>query len=110
MKAAIEQCEKCHDACVRTMTHCLERGGPHADPGHITTLLDCIDFCSTCANFMLRESAAHHRVCEVCAEVCDACAATCDRFPDDKVMAECAETCRRCAESCRAMARGVAHV
>jgi hypothetical protein len=66
--------------------------------------LDCIDFCATCASFMLRDSPAHHRVCEICAEVCDACAVSCERFPDDKVVNECAKECRGCAESCRKMA------
>ncbi len=108
MQAAIEECEKCHDVCVRTVTHCLAQGGRYAAADHISALLDCIDLCATCAGFMLRGSPAHHRVCEVCAEVCDECAAICERFPDDKVMHDCARECRRCAESCRKMARHTA--
>ena len=104
MQAAIEQCEKCHDVCMRTVTHCLDQGNRHAETDHIRALLDCIDFCATCASFMLRGSPAHRRVCEICAEVCDTCAVSCERFPDDTVVSECAKDCRRCAESCRKMA------
>jgi len=104
MQAAIEQCEKCHDVCMRTVTHSLDQGNSQAETDHITALLDCIDFCATCASFMLRDSPAHRRVCEICAEVCDKCAVSCERFPDDKVVSECAKECRRCAESCRNMA------
>jgi len=109
MQAAIEQCEKCHDVCVRTVTHFLDQRSRHAGTDHIRALLDCIDFCATCVSFMLRDSPAHRRVCEICAEVCDACAESCERFPDDKVVSECAKECRRCAESCRKMASGVRH-
>ena len=109
MQAAVQQCEKCRDVCVTTMTHCLERGGRHAEASHIKAFLDCIEFCATCAGFMLRGSLAHRRVCEICAEVCDACAVSCEGFPDDKVLNECAKECRRCAESCRKMARAPHH-
>jgi hypothetical protein len=104
MQAAIEQCEKCHDVCTRTLTHCLDQGNRQADTKHISALLDCIEFCATCASFMLRDSPAHRRVCGICAEVCDACAVSCERFPDDKAVNECAKECRRCADSCWRMA------
>jgi hypothetical protein len=109
MQAAIEQCEKCHNVCARTVTHCLDEGNTQADTKHIRALLDCIEFCATCVSFMLRDSPAHRRVCEICAEVCDACAVSCERFPDDKAVNECAKECRRCAESCRRMAGAVRH-
>ena len=50
MQAAIQECEKCHDVCVSTMTHCLDQGSRHAEANHIKALLDCIDFCTTCAS------------------------------------------------------------
>ena len=109
MQAAIEQCEKCHDVCARTVNHCLDRGSRHAGANHIRALLDCINFCATCVSFMLRDSPAHRRVCEICAEVCDACAESCEQFPDDEVVSSCAKECRRCAESCRKMAGDVRH-
>jgi len=109
MQAAIEQCEKCHDVCMRTVTHCLDQGNSLGETDHIRALLDCIDFCATCVSFMLRDSPAHRRVCEICAEVCDACAVSCERFADDEVVTECAKECRRCAESCRKMAGTKGH-
>jgi len=59
MQAAIQQCEQCHDVCVRTVTHCLDQGNSHAQTSHIRALLDCIDFCATCA------SCFDHRVREL---------------------------------------------
>lgn len=62
------------------------KGGKYADAGHITAPLDCAESCITSANFMLRGSEHHSRVCEVCAEVCEACAASCDELSDDDLM------------------------
>src|ERR1700750_1674208 len=90
-QAAIQECEKCHDVCVSTTTRRLEQGSRHAEANPIKALLDCIDFCTTFVGFMLRDSLAHRRVCEICAEVCDACAVSCEGFPDDKVGNECAK-------------------
>src|SRR5262245_27412662 len=108
MLRAIDECERCRHACLGAVAHALDQGGRQAEAGHIATLLDCVEMCATAATFMLRESPAHRRVCEVCAEICDACAASCERFPDDELMEECAGRCRRCADSCRNMARSAA--
>jgi len=101
---AILECETCHDVCVQTIAHCLRKGDKYAEPGHITTLLDCVDMCVTSAAFMLRESHRHRRTCEICAEVCDACAKSCATFPNDDEMRRCEAECHRCAASCRRMA------
>jgi hypothetical protein len=101
----IEDCDRCRRLCLQAVAHCLRRGGRHAEPGHITTLLDCVDMCATAASFMLRESTAHRRICEPCAEICYACARSCEAFPDDDMMRRCAAECRRCADSCVEMVR-----
>lgn len=105
MRRCIDECQSCQAICLESVTHCLEQGGRHAEANHIRTLLDCAEACQTSANFMLRGSELHARVCEVCAEACEACAAECEKFTDDPMMQRCAEECRRCAESCRQMAR-----
>jgi hypothetical protein len=105
MQHCIDECESCRGVCLRTVAHCLDRRGRYAEPDHITTLLDCLDMCTTCANFLLRDSKAHVRTCELCAEICEVCAESCDRFPEDNVMRGCATACRRCAEACREMVR-----
>jgi hypothetical protein len=104
MRQCIEECQRCHSICLETVTHCLQKGGPHAEAQHIRLLLDCVEICETSANFMLRGSNLHTRTCAVCAEVCERCAQDCERFGDDEMMRRCAEACRRCAESCRRMA------
>ena len=103
MDECIEECMSCHAVCLDTINHCLQMGGEHAAPGHITLLMDCAQICQTSADFMLRMSELHGLTCGVCADVCERCAADCERFADDEVMMECAESCRSCAESCREM-------
>ena len=104
MHECIERCSDCHDVCLATVQHCLERGGEHARPEHIRTLLACAAVCDTSRDFMLLGSDHHARTCEVCAEVCERCAESCEAVGDDEVMKRCAEECKRCADSCRSMA------
>ena len=104
MQQCIENCLTCHRSCLETVTHCLAKGGRHAEAAHIRLLLDCVEICQTSANFMLRGSLFHALTCGVCAELCQRCADDCARFSDDQIMAQCAQICRRCAESCRHMA------
>jgi len=104
MEQCIRLCEECHHTCLETITYCLGQGGRHAEAGHIGLLLDCATICHTSADFMLRSSPLHGRICAVCAEVCGHCAQDCDQFGDDAQMKACADACRRCADSCRRMA------
>ena len=104
MRSCIEECQSCHRVCLETVTHCLQKGGRHAESAHIRLLLDCVDICQTSASFMLRGSDLHPLTCSVCAEVCERCAQDCERLADDDMMKRCAEACHRCAQSCRRMA------
>jgi hypothetical protein len=103
MERCIDACERCRATCLRTVAYCLDRGGRHAEKSHIAALLDCLEACTTCANFLLRDSPAQNRMCEVCAELGDVCADSCDDFRDDERMRECAAACRLCADACREM-------
>lgn len=104
LQECIKRCLECEQACTNTVPHCLSMGGRHAEESHIVLLLDCARICATSAEFMMRNSRHHARVCAVCAELCEACAGDCERFGDDETMRQCAEACRGCAESCRQMA------
>jgi hypothetical protein len=108
MQKCIDACSSCHEVCTTTAAYCLQRGGKHADPQHITTLLDCAEICATSADFMLRDSHLHTHTCAACAEICRACADSCSRMGSDEVMLRCADECRRCAESCERMSREAA--
>jgi Domain of Unknown Function (DUF326) len=106
MQQCIQNCLDCHRICSETITYCLQLGGAHAEVKHISLLLDCADICQTSANFMIRGSEMHRRICGVCSDICDRCAADCERMGiDDVQLKTCAEICRRCAESCRQMAK-----
>lgn len=104
MRQCIDECLSCHSICIETVSHCLVKGGKHAEARRIHLLEDCADICSTSARFMLRGSDLHAEACAVCATVCERCAQDCESFDDD-FMRRCAEACRNCAESCREMAR-----
>ena len=109
MQRCIEMCEECHTVCLQTVSHCLEKGGKHAEAGHIRLLMDCVEICQTSANFMIRGSDLHTETCRACSVVCERCAEDCERMADDAMMRQCAETCRRCARSCAEMAGAMAH-
>lgn len=104
LQNCIQNCLDCHSICLNLLNYCIPQGGSHAELGHLRLLLDCAEICQTSANFMLRGSELHSRVCGLCAEVCERCAQDCERFSDDQQMMACAEICRRCSESCRQMA------
>ena len=103
MEDCIRNCSECHDVCLQTVTHCLQRGGEHAAGEHVRLLLDCAQICRTSADLMLRGSDFHSATCAVCADVCTRCAAACEEMGEAFKLSECAAACRRCAESCRAM-------
>lgn len=108
MEQCIANCQECQEVCLRTVSHCLEKGGHHAEASHVRLLLDCAEICRTSANFMIRGSDLHASVCRTCAEVCELCAEDCQRLGDDEMMRRCAEVCRRCAASCQQMAGAMA--
>lgn len=103
MEECIRNCSECHDICLQTVTHCLQRGGEFAAGEHVRLLLDCAEICRTNADFMLRGSDFHNATCAVCADVCTRCAEACERLADASKLNECVDACRRCAASCRAM-------
>lgn len=105
MDSCIEECLSCHAACTETVAYCLQMGGDHASPEHITLLQDCAQICQTSADFMLRMSDLHGLTCGICAEICERCAEDCRQFDVDEMMMSCAEACSTCAESCSEMER-----
>lgn len=109
MERCIALCQECHEVCLRTLPHCLEKGGQHAEAAHIRLLLDCAEICETSANFMIRGSELHMETCRACSEVCQRCASDCRRLGNDPKMQECADACLRCAESCAQMAGAAVH-
>jgi len=100
----IVHCQECHEVCLRTVTHFLEKGGSPGEAAQARLLLDCAAICQTSADFLIRDSALHALTCRVCAEICERCAEGCDRMEDGERMYRCAEVCRRCAQSCVQMA------
>ncbi len=102
MEECKKNCIECYETCAKTMAHCIETGGKHAEKKHIILLRDCAKICSTSADFMIHNSPYHKDVCGVCAKICDDCAKDCESFSEE-FMKKCAEVCKRCADSCRKM-------
>ena len=101
MKQCINTCQECHRTCLDHFANmCLEKGGEHVERDHAKLMLDCIQICATCTDFMIRGSELHAYVCRACSEVCKKCADSCEAVG----MTDCAAQCRKCAESCGAMA------
>ncbi len=103
--ACIESCNACHRVCLETITACLQQGGEHANPAHLALLQDCAQVCAVSADFMIRGSDLHGRVCALCAEACERCAEACERLGGEQMLG-CAAACRRCAQMCRDQDRG----
>jgi hypothetical protein len=101
MKAAIEACQACHEACMET-TAKLRMRGP-GDNGQIGALLDCADLCRLAASFLTRDSPLHAMACALCADACQRAARDCARVDDDDVRRT-ADTCRRTGDRCRRLA------
>lgn len=102
MKSCIEACLRCYSMCLgMAMSHCLEAGGKHIEPGHFRLMMACAEICRTSAHFMLIRTPHHKHTCRECAEICEECAKSCEEVGD---MEECVSACRHCAEECRRMA------
>jgi len=101
MKACIEACQACHEACMET-TAKLRMQGP-GDEGRIGALLDCAELCRLTASFVARDSPLHAMACALCADACQRAARDCERVEDENVR-RVAEACRRTADRCRRIA------
>ncbi|MDP2342701.1 MAG: four-helix bundle copper-binding protein [Deltaproteobacteria bacterium] len=102
METCLLNCTACVSACEKTIAYCLQKGGAHVAPAHMSLLLDCADICKTSAAFLARGSELHVKTCEVCAEVCQRCADSCSEMGDDAQMKACAAACLACVASCNA--------
>ena len=105
LQTCVESCWRSHVMCLETERYCLEKGGMHVMPVHLTLLADCAEMCQKTANSLLRRSPQHAAVCIACAHLCDACAQECEAMKEDERMVLCARTCRDCANHCREMSK-----
>lgn len=100
MAQCIAACNECNRVCLHHIQHCLNLGGAHAEPGHISMLLTCAAICRTAAELMSVNSEWHPTVCDLCAQICEECADECEDLGD---MEDCVAVCQECADACREM-------
>lgn len=103
MERCIDDCTVMHQVALTASGHALRHGGGENTNHIIRVLSDCVEMCQTAANFMLRGSPNHKKVCGLNGEICREVAEACSSFDDD-VMKKVVESATRCAESCEAMA------
>jgi hypothetical protein len=101
----IEDCERCHRACLRAMSYCLEQGGRHAELPHFRLLLASANVCRMTADAMLAGFPFYEHLCAVCARMCRDCAQSCCDFDD---LQDCGDACRTCVHSCTQIAHTAA--
>src|SRR4029450_12853982 len=68
MKACIEACLACHEACTEATARLRMQGA--GDAGQIGALLDCADLCRLAASLLTRDSPLHPMACALCAGAC----------------------------------------
>lgn len=108
MDNCIEKCLDCRDICVKTLQHCIEKGGVHAKITHLKLIRDCIDICFISREFLVRDSDRYGITCYACYQICQMCAESCDMLSkDDMLLADCAKKCYECSESCEEMSVGL---
>lgn len=56
MGRCIDDCYKCYQTCVKTVSHCIKMGGEHVEPEYLTLMKDCAAICKVSEGFMLRDS------------------------------------------------------
>lgn len=81
------------EGCNVAVSHCVRRGGRHADPGHLGRLVDGIELGQTATELEQRRSPLLPAQLEVCAAAFGRVAESCARFPEDPVLAWCGQTC-----------------
>jgi hypothetical protein len=104
LRDCIQTCMRCEDACLRTVATCLRLGGRYLAQEHVGLLLECMQHCSTSADFMTRGSPTYVLTCQQCANICFLCAESCRRLGGTEMQA-CADVCETCADSCSRTAR-----
>ena len=107
MKACIEACAACHEACTELTAKLRMQGS--GDAAQIGALLDCAELCRLTASFVARDSPLHAMTSALCAESCHRAARDCERLGDEGVR-RVADICRRTADRCRRIAAGAVAV
>jgi hypothetical protein len=87
------------EGCNVAVSHCVRRGGRHADPAHLGRLVDGIELGQTAAELEQRRSPLLAAQLEVCAAAFGRVAESCARFPEDPVLAWCGQACGNAASA-----------
>lgn len=103
--ACAKACTDCQTACDNCFRHCAGKvmGGDKDQHATMALCLGCADSCRFASSLAARHNPLACHAVECCIKCCADTAAACEKFPDDKVMAECAKACRECAKACKTM-------
>jgi hypothetical protein len=95
---AKSDCQRCIDGCKRAESFSEQKGGKFADQDHIRHIKDCINACTSSADFLNRGSGLSKDSAKMTIDACNKCATSCESMGGDTLKA-CADDCRRLAES-----------
>jgi hypothetical protein len=86
----VEALNRAADHCQSAFAYCARSN--IREPADLLCLVDCAEMCRTTADFILRQGTYVQQMRDLCMQqLCDA-ADTCKSYPDDEVLAACADT------------------
>ena len=98
---AIVDLQNCYSILHESLMYCLQMGGKHVGPKHISLMLDTAELCKAGTTLLLHSSELSGRLAGVVAESCSRCATSLEQFGEDPQMKVAYDACHRAAESCR---------
>lgn len=99
IKACIELCYQCANACDACTTNTLKEKEVIAMTKCIELNIYCAEVCRLAASLVSKGELFMPEICGFCAKVCNACADECARHQNEHCL-ESAFFCRQCAEAC----------
>ena len=103
---AIIDLENCYNILHESLMYCLDMGGKHVGPRHISLMMDTAELCKAETSLLFHSSEVSGRLAEVVAEICSRCATSLEQFGEDPQMKAAYDACHRAAESCRRISGG----
>lgn len=100
---SINFCFTTYRCCLETLNHVQEQGLKFAQTDLALLLQLCADTCDLHARLEMAEVDFASQGAELCFEACTRTASECGKFPEDHIVAKCADICLKCAEHCRGM-------
>lgn len=91
-------------SCHAAFAYCATEVSEVRDLSDLLCLADCSQICTVAAEFIMRGSTYSDMIRDTCLQMCMDAAKTCDAYPNDEVLAACADVLR---DACDALSMQV---